>query len=46
MSKVSNILVMLKLLNGGRKYHISELSEKLEVSERMVREYNTKNLLV
>lgn len=39
MSKVSNILTMLKLLQSGRKYSINELSNKLEVSERMIRVY-------
>lgn len=39
MSKLSNCLTMLQLLNNGRKYSIKELSEKLEVSERMVRVY-------
>ena len=39
MSKLSNCLRMLNLLNSGRKYHISELSKKLEVSERMIRQY-------
>lgn len=39
MSKVSNILTMLQLLSSGRKYSIAELSEKLEVTSRMVRVY-------
>ena len=39
MAKFSNILVMLELLNTGRKYSVKELSERLEVSERVVREY-------
>ena len=39
MSKVSNVLLMLQYLENGRKYSIKELSEKLEVSERMVRVY-------
>ena len=39
MSKLSNELVMLKLLMNHRKYTISELSEKLEVSPRMIRIY-------
>ena len=39
MSKVSNVITMLQLLNSGRKYSIKELSEKLEVSERMIRSY-------
>lgn len=39
MSKVSNVFLMLQYLQNGRKYSIKELSEKLEVSERMVRLY-------
>ena len=39
MSKVSNVITMLELLQSGRKYSINELSNKLEVSERMVRVY-------
>lgn len=39
MSKVSNVLVMIELLSSGRKYQISELAEKLEVSPRMIRVY-------
>ncbi len=39
MAKLSNLLVMLELLNTGRKYNIKELSSYLEVSERVIREY-------
>lgn len=39
MSKVSNVLNMIEILSGGRKYSISELSQLLEVSPRMVRIY-------
>ena len=39
MSKISNILTMLQLLETGRKYSIPELANKLEVSERMIRVY-------
>ena len=39
MSKISNAITMIELLQSGRKYSISELSEKLEVSKRMVRLY-------
>lgn len=39
MSKVSNVLTMLEYLSTGRKYTIAELSEKLEVSPRMIRVY-------
>ena len=39
MSKLSNALTMLELLQSGRKYSVNELSSILEVSERMVRVY-------
>ena len=39
MSKISNVITMMELLSFGRKYSIKELSEKLEVSERMIRLY-------
>ena len=39
MSKISNVLTMIQLLQSGRKYSITELSNKLEVSERMIRVY-------
>ena len=39
MSKLSNALTMLELLQSGRKYSVNELSNILEVSERMVRVY-------
>ena len=39
MSKISNVITMLQLLNTGSKYSIKELSERLEVSERMIRVY-------
>lgn len=39
MSKISNVITMLELLNTGKKYSIKELSEQLEVSERMIRVY-------
>ena len=39
MSKISNVLTMLQLLQSGRKYSIKELSNELEVSERMIRVY-------
>ena len=39
MSKISNVILMLQYLNSGRKYSVLELSEKLEVSPRMVRLY-------
>ena len=39
MSKLSNVLLMLQLLQNGRKYSIKELAEKIEVSERMIRKY-------
>lgn len=39
MGKISNVLTMLELLSNNRKYSIRELSERLEVSERMIRFY-------
>lgn len=39
MSKISNVLTMLEYLSSGQKYSIKELSEKLEVSPRMIRVY-------
>lgn len=39
MSKISNILKMISLLNSGKKYTIHQLAEELEISERMVRQY-------
>ena len=39
MSKISNVLIMLEYLSSGRKYSIKELSEKIEVSPRMIRVY-------
>lgn len=39
MSKISNVLTFLELLSTGKKYTIKELSEQLEVSERMIRSY-------
>ena len=39
MSKFSNMLFMIDLLNTGNKYSIKELSQKLGVTERMIRYY-------
>ncbi len=39
MSKISNVLTMLEYLSSGKKYNIAELSEKLEVTPRMIRVY-------
>jgi predicted DNA-binding transcriptional regulator YafY len=39
MGKISNAITMMQLLENGKKYSIKELSEKLEVSERMIRVY-------
>lgn len=39
MAKLANLLVMIELLKNGRKYSLDELSERLEVSKRTVREY-------
>lgn len=39
MSKVANMLNMLQMLKDGEIHSIKELAEKLEVSERMIRQY-------
>ena len=39
MSKVSNAILLLELLNTGKKYSIQELADILEVTPRMVRAY-------
>ena len=39
MSKVANMLNMLQLLKDGQLHSIKDLAERLEVSERMVRQY-------
>ncbi len=39
MSKISNILIMLKMLQSGKIYKIKELADILEVSPRQIRTY-------
>ena len=39
MSKIANMLNMLQILKDEKVHSIQELSEKLEVSERMIRQY-------
>lgn len=39
MTKLSNTLMLLRLLQNGKKYTIKELAELIEVSPRMIREY-------
>ena len=39
MSKVANMLNMVKILEDGKKHTINELAKELEVSERMIRQY-------
>lgn len=39
MSKISNMLNMIQILKDEKIHSIHELSEKLEVSERMIRQY-------
>lgn len=39
MSKVANMLNMIKLLSDGKLHSIKEISESLEVSTRMIRQY-------
>ena len=39
MSKIANAMLMLEYLNTGNKYKVKELSQKLGITERMVRYY-------
>lgn len=39
MSKITNTILMIKLLSNGRVYSVKELSEELGVTKRMVRYY-------
>ncbi len=39
MSKLSNAITLLRLLQTGKKYSIKELANEIEVSPRMLREY-------
>lgn len=39
MSKIANMLNMLQILKDGKLHNIQELAQKLEVSERMIRQY-------
>lgn len=39
MSKVANMLNMIQILKDGNIYSIQDLSERIEVSERMIRQY-------
>lgn len=39
MSKVGNVLAMLRLLESGKKYSVKELAAILEVKERMILVY-------
>lgn len=39
MSKIANMLNMLQILKDKKVHSISSLSEELEVSERMIRQY-------
>lgn len=41
MGKVNNTLAMLKILEGGQKYSVQDLAERLEVSKRMVKIYKS-----
>lgn len=41
MSKIANAILMIEYLKTGKKYSIKQLSEKLNISERMVRYYKT-----
>jgi len=39
MSKVANMLNMLKILKDGKKHKMKDISEQIEVSPRMVKQY-------
>lgn len=39
MGKISNVLYMIDLLNTGNIYTLKDLSEKIGISERMIRYY-------
>ena len=39
MTKLSNTIMLLRLLQNGKKYSIKELAVKIEVSTRMIRQY-------
>ncbi len=39
MGKISNAIQMLNYLNTGNKYSVRELSEKIGITERMIRYY-------
>ena len=39
MSKISNMLNMLQILKDNQIHSIASLSQELEVSQRMIREY-------
>ena len=39
MSKIANMLNMLQILKDEKVHSIQELAEKLEISERMIRQY-------
>ena len=39
MSKLSNTIMLLRILQNGKKYSIKELATELEVSPRMIRTY-------
>ena len=41
MTKLSNTIMLLRLLQNGKKYSIKELAEKIEVSPRMIRQYKS-----
>lgn len=39
MSKITNALIMLELLESGKKYSLNELASELGVTKRMIRYY-------
>lgn len=39
MGKISNVFIMIDILNSGGKYTVKEIADRLNVSQRMVRYY-------
>lgn len=39
MSKISNMLNLIRILRDGKVHSIASLAEKIEVSDRMIRQY-------
>ena len=46
MGKLSNMMYMIDLLNTGNIYSLKELSDKIGVTERMIRYYKNEIYLL